>query len=99
LTIRTGHSTGTEHRTRLPKVLGIAREKSGHLLTPKQLVELLDGLDIPIVRKQGAPAWQFRALGANDGPYPGRFNGTEALTDDGLTSLLNYLDATSPEAA
>ena len=94
-----GHSTGKTNRTRLPAVMDIAFRHYGVRLTPRTLADLLIGLEIPIVRKQGAPAWAFRALGESDGPYPGQFNGTEALTDDGLTTLLNYLGATSPEAA
>lgn len=94
-----GHSTGTNDRTRLPAVLGIANRYAAKKMTMRHLVELLDGLNIPIVRKQGAPAWQVRALGESDGPFPGRFNGTEAITNDGVQSLVNYLTATSPEAA
>lgn len=94
-----GHSTGKTERTRLPAVLGIANRYAAKKMTMRHLIELLDGLNIPIVRKQGAPAWVVRALGEVDGPWPGRFNGTEALTDDSLTSLVNYLTATSPEAA
>jgi hypothetical protein len=94
-----GKSAGIGNRTRLPKVMDIAFRQCDVRLTPKALADLLIGLNIPIVRKQGAPAWAFRALGDPDGPYPGQFNGTEALTDDGLTALLNYLSATSPEAA
>jgi len=94
-----GHSTGKSDRTRLPKVLGIANGLAAQKMTMRHLIDLLDGLNIPIVRKQGAPAWVVRALGEADGPWPGRFNGTEALTADGLQSLVNYLTATSPEAA
>jgi hypothetical protein len=95
----TSRTTGTGNRTRIPKVIDIAFCHCGVRLTPKALVELCDSLNIELVRKQGAPAWSVRALGDPDGPFPGRFNGTEALTDDGLTSLLNYLGATAPEAA
>ena len=91
-----GHSTGTTNRTRLPKVIDIAFRHCDVRLTPATLADLLIGLEIPIVRKQGAPAWSIRALGDPNGPYPGQFNGTEALTDDGLQSLLNYLTATKP---
>jgi len=91
--------TTVTRNTVLPAVVDIAFRHCGVRLTPKALADLLIGLEIPIVRKQGAPAWAFRALGESDGPYPGQFNGTEALTDDGLTTLLNYLGATSPEAA
>lgn len=94
-----GRSASTGNRTRLPQVMDIAFRHCGVRLTPKALVDLLIGLEIPIVRKQGAPAWAFRALGDPDGPYPGQFKGSEALTDDGLQTLLNYLSATSPEAA
>jgi len=94
-----GHLTGTTDRTRLPAVLVIANQYAAQKMTMRHLIDLLDGLNIPIVRKQGAPAWQVRALGDPDGPFPGRFNGAEALTADGLQSLVNYLTATSPEAA
>jgi hypothetical protein len=94
-----GHSTGSSNRTRLAQVPDIAFRQCGIRPTLKQCVDICDGLNISIVRKQGAPAWAVRALGDPDGPFPGRFNGTEALTADGLQSLLNYLNATSPEAA
>ncbi|MEY4371430.1 MAG: hypothetical protein RL219_199 [Actinomycetota bacterium] len=95
----TDQTAGTGHRTRLAKIPDIAFRHCGVRLTHKAVVDLCDGLNIQFVRKQGAPAWAVRALGDPDGPFPGRFNGTEALTDDGLTSLLNYLSATAPEAA
>jgi hypothetical protein len=94
-----GHSTGTNDRTRLLAVLGIANQYAAKKMTMRHLVDVLDGLNIAIDRKQGTPAWQVRALGESDGPFPGRFNGTEAITNDGVQSLVNYLTATSPEAA
>lgn len=101
-----GHSTGTTNRTRLPKVIDIAFRHCGVRPELADVVRICDDLNVPFGFKQGQPSesvvrlsWTDRSRTVEAGPFPGRFRGTEALTADGLQIVLNYLSATSPEAA
>lgn len=105
----TSHSAGTTHRTRLVRVLELANRNREQKLTLSALVKLCDSpeLGIKIVTTQGAPNYKVRGLSWVEsvtgdrqpgGAFPGRFKGSEALTADGLRSLLNYLAATEQVA-
>lgn len=100
---RTADSTD---RTRLNRLPDIAFRHCGVRVQLVDIVQICDGLEVPFVFKQGQPAdavvrlsWTDRTFREEAGPFPRRFRGTEALTDDGLRSVLNYLSATSPEVA
>lgn len=108
VTSLTSLPAGTKNRTRLVPALELLSSILGQKLTLIELVNLCDGLEVPIVTTQGQPNHAVRALSwtgsvkTDDlpaGTFPGRFKGTEALTRDGLVSLVNYLSATGPEAA
>ena len=104
----TSHSAGISHRTRLVPFVEHANRVVEQKVTLRQVIDLADGLEIQIVKTQGrvnrqveALSWAHSVTGdpTPAGEFPGRFSGTEAFTRDDAISLLNYLQATAPEAA